>query len=129
MLRGDISNKPALAVVFLLDDFVDELKVNLLHKISIKINSQHKIGFANKLFIGKDIQVIFGVLLPSKYKKQIEEKLDEYGVMFTNLVFAKDMDELVDYLIAQKINMYTDRLELVHQYKNVLPLGEITVGY
>jgi hypothetical protein len=130
MLKGDISNKPALSIVILLDDIVDEINISSIrHKLNFKINSRHQVDFLNRLFIDKDIRIIIATTLPFKWRAQLTELLDEYRLLFSELIFIPKIEDLVDILKSRNINLYTSNEKLYNFYAQVLPMEELTVGY
>jgi hypothetical protein len=131
MLKGDISNKPALSVVVLLDDIADKVYTSFLGtKVTVEINSAQQVLFLNKLCIEKDIRIIVACLMDKKYRKSVEEQLDNYHLLFSELIFMPSMDKLLEHLNATDTVLYTSNQELLgNGYKRVVDIGELSIEY
>lgn len=127
MLNGNISNKPALSVVILLDDIADKVSYQFLStKVKIEIHSRQSVDFLNRLFLEKDVRIIVACLMDKKHQNSVEQQLDEYKLLFSELVFATDMTKLINYLNDTDTVLYTSDKELLTKgYRRVTDLNEL----
>jgi len=101
--HGDISNKPALALVIGLEEFSTTKISRFQKKLTLEFPNAYPIVRMNDMFLHHDIQIVITAVLPKKYQAVIEEYLDDVGLLYKEVILEDTEEELQETMKRERL--------------------------